>query len=94
MFTPTISQPTTPNVGQFINQHGALNTDQYINQLGASNTNQHINQAQPIVPQNKVIVVDGVKPKSVARADQRTNKKEKDVIFEARQVVGKKPHHM
>jgi hypothetical protein len=36
----------------------------------------------------------GLKPKSVAKADRRTYKKEKDAISKARQVVGKKPHHI
>jgi hypothetical protein len=38
--------------------------------------------------------VGGVKPNSVVKADRRTYKKEKYAISKARQVVGKKPHHI
>ncbi len=36
----------------------------------------------------------GVKLESVAKADWRIDKKEKDDICEAKQVVEKKPHHI
>jgi hypothetical protein len=41
-----------------------------------------------------VAVMGGVKPKNVAKVDRKTYKKDKNATSKAKQVVGKKPHHI